>query len=73
MYEAAAPVGLNEWITMRIEVTGEKAELFINDAKYSNFIVPKMLGKTTTGSIGLWVDIGTEGYFKDLKVSRSTK
>lgn len=73
MYETAASIGLNEWITMRIEVTGEKAELFINDAKYSNFIVPKMLGKTTAGSIGLWVDIGTEGYFKDLKVSRSIK
>ena len=68
MYETAAPVGLNEWITMRIEVHGEKVELFVNDARYSNFIVPKMLGKTTTGSIGLWVDIGTEGYFKDLKV-----
>jgi len=70
MYETAAPIGLNEWITMRIEVKDEKAELFINDAKYSNFVVPKMLGKTTTGSIGLWVDIGTEGYFKDLKVSK---
>lgn len=69
MYETAAPVGLNEWITMRIEVNGEKAELFVNDAKYSNFVVPKMLGKTATGSIGLWVDIGTEGYFKDLKVT----
>jgi len=70
MYETAAPIGLNEWITMRIEVKDEKAELFINDAKYSTFVVPKMLGKTTTGSIGLWVDIGTEGYFKDLKVSK---
>lgn len=68
MYETAAPIGLNEWITMRIEVNGKKAELFINDAPYSNFIVPEMLGKTTTGSIGLWVDIGTVGYFKDLKV-----
>lgn len=68
MYEAAAPVDINEWITMRIEVKGEKAELFINDAKYSNFVVSEMLGKTAIGSIGLWVDIGTEGYFKDLKV-----
>ena len=68
MYETAAPIGLDEWITMRIEVQGEKAELFINDARYSTLVVPKMLGKTTAGSIGLWVDIGTEGYFKALKV-----
>jgi len=68
MYETSAPVNINEWITMRIEVNGERAELFVNDAKYSTMIVPKMLGKTNTGAIGLWVDIGTEGYFKDLKI-----
>lgn len=26
-------------------------------------------GKTAHGSIGLWVDIGTIGYFRDLKVT----
>ena len=70
MYETTAPVDINEWITMRIEVTGEKAYLFINDAKYSTFVVEKMKGKTTNGSIALWVDIGTVGYFKDLKVTK---
>ncbi|MBC7775758.1 MAG: alpha/beta fold hydrolase [Phycisphaerae bacterium] len=73
MYETAAPVNINEWITMRIEVNGERVELFVNDAKYSTMIVPKMLGKTTTGGIGLWVDIGTEGYFKDLKIVHGQK
>jgi hypothetical protein len=67
-YETSAPVNINEWITLHIEVKGEKAELFVNNAKYSTFIVEKMLGKTNHGSIGLWVDIGTIGYFRDLKV-----
>lgn len=67
-YEGSAPVALNEWITMRIEVNGETAEMFINDMKYSTFIVDKMLGKNKKGGIGLYVDIGTIGYFKDLKV-----
>lgn len=67
-YEGSAPVALNEWITMRIEVNGETAEMFINDMKYSSFIVNKMLGKNTKGYVGLYVDIGTIGYFKDLKV-----
>lgn len=70
MYETAADVDLNEWITMRIEVKGEKAYMYINDAKRSTFVVEKMKGKTTKGSIALWVDIGTEGYFKDLKVTK---
>lgn len=70
MYETTAPIGLNEWITMRIEVNDEKAHMFINDAKYSTFVVEEMKGKTTHGSIALWVDIGTIGYFKDLKVTK---
>lgn len=69
-YEGSAPVALNEWITMRIEVNGETAEMFINDMKYSSFIVDKMLGKHKTGGIGLYVDIGTIGYFRDLKVTK---
>lgn len=69
-YEGSAPVALNEWITMRIEVNGETAEMFMNNMKYSTFIVDKMLGKNKQGSIGLYVDIGTIGYFKDLKVTR---
>lgn len=69
-YEGSAPVALNEWIKMRIEVNGDRAELFINDLKYSSFIVDKMLGKTQKGFIGLYVDIGTIGYFKDLKVTK---
>jgi Domain of Unknown Function (DUF1080) len=69
-YEGSAPVALNEWITMRIEVNGETAEMFINDMKYSSFIVDKMLGKNKKGGIGLYVDIGTIGYFRDLKVTR---
>ena len=69
-YEGSAPVALNEWITMRIEVNGETAEMFINDVKYSTFIVDKMLGNNKKGGIGLYVDIGTIGYFKDLKVTK---
>lgn len=69
-YEGSAPVALNEWITMRLEINGEMAEMFINDLKYSSFVVDKMLGKNKKGSIGLYVDIGTVGYFSDLKVTK---
>ncbi len=67
-YEGSAPVALKEWITMRIEVNGETAEMFVNNMKYSSFIVDKMLGKVKRGGVGLYVDIATIGYFKDLKV-----
>jgi hypothetical protein len=67
-YEGSAPVALKEWITMRIAVNGETAEMFINNMKYSSFIVDKMLGNVKKGGVGLYVDIATIGYFKDLKV-----
>ncbi|MCK0133001.1 hypothetical protein [Arenibacter sp. S6351L] len=69
-YESSAPVDLNEWITMRIEVNGDFAEMFINNAKYSTFVVDKLLGTNKIGAVGLYVDIGTIGYFKDLKVTK---
>jgi hypothetical protein len=69
-YEGSAPVMLNEWITMRLEINGETAEMFINDLKHSSFIVNKMLGNNKKGYVGLYVDIATTGYFKDLKVTK---
>jgi hypothetical protein len=33
----------------------------VNDLKH---------GANNTGSIGLWVDIGTEGFFRDFKIDK---
>lgn len=68
LYETYADIGLDEWITMRVHVVGEQAELYLGDVRYASFIVNKMKGKTSSGSIGFFVDIGTEGYFKDFKI-----
>nr|WP_315161492.1 hypothetical protein [uncultured Flavobacterium sp.] len=69
LYETYADIGLNEWIDVRIELQDEKAVLYINNQKSPSFIVTKMLGTSKKGSIALWVEIGTIGYFKDLKVT----
>ncbi|WP_367756162.1 hypothetical protein [Flavobacterium sp. WC2430] len=70
LYETYADIGLNEWIDVRIEFQDEKAVLYINNQKSPSFIVTKMLGTSKAGSIALWVEIGTVGYFKDLKVTK---
>lgn len=68
-YESYADMALNEWIQLRIEVQGQKAQLYINDNKQPSLIINDLkLGGNATGAIGLFVDVGTEGYFKDLKV-----
>ena len=70
-YESFADMGLNEWVTMRIEVEGQKAKLFINNNSYPSLIVNDMKhGADTHGGIALWVGNWTEAYFKDLKVTK---
>ena len=69
LYETYANIGLEEWITMRIEFKDKKARLYLNQQEQPAFLVNEMLGSSKTGSIGFWVEIGTEGYFRDLKIS----
>ena len=69
-YESYADMGLNEWIKIRIEVKGQQAQLYLNDNKQPSLIVNDLKhGPDLSGGIGLWVDIGTEGFFTDLKVT----
>ncbi len=71
MYESYADMGLNEWIQIRIEVQGEKARLYLNNNEQPSLIVNDLkLGGNMQGAIGLFVDVGTEGFFKELKVYR---
>jgi len=69
MYETYADIGLDEWITLRLEINDHIARLYINGQKHPSFIVNEMKEAVKSGSIALWVDIGTEGYFKDLKIN----
>jgi hypothetical protein len=68
-YESYADMEMNKWITMRIEVKDAQAKLFIDKNQQPSLIVNDLKhGANATGSIALWVETGTEGYFKNLKV-----
>jgi hypothetical protein len=68
-YESYTDMALNEWITMKIVVNGQQTKLFLNDNKQPSLVVNDLkLGADTSGGIGLWVDVGTEGFFTDLKI-----
>ncbi|RZM14007.1 MAG: hypothetical protein EOO88_44375 [Pedobacter sp.] len=70
-YETYADMTLNEWIDLKIVVNGSTALLFLNNSKLPVFVVNDLkLGSGEEGGIGLWVEVGTEGFFKDLKVSK---
>jgi hypothetical protein len=68
-YESYADMELNRWITLRIEVKDEKARLYIDNAQQPCLIVNDLKhGPNASGAVAFWVDMGTEGYFSDLKI-----
>lgn len=70
-YEAYTDMEMNKWITLRIQVKGSQARLFINKNKEPSLVVNDLKhGAHATGAIALWVEIGTEGYFSDLKITK---
>lgn len=70
-YESYPDMEMNKWITKRIEVKDTQAKLFINENNQPSLVVNDLkLGAHAFGAIGLWVDIGTEGYFADLKITK---
>lgn len=71
MYESYADMGLNEWTKLKIVVKDNQAKLFLNNNKQPSLIVNDLKhGVDASGAIGFFVDVGTEGYFSDLKVTR---
>jgi len=68
-YESYADMALNEWINMRIVVNGQQTKLYLNNNKEPSLVVNDLkIGADASGAIGLWVEVGTEGFFSDLKI-----
>jgi hypothetical protein len=56
---------------MKIIVKGSQAKLYLNNQKEPSLIVNDLkLGTDAKGGIGLFVDVGTEGYFSDIKIMK---
>jgi len=71
-YESYADMEMNKWITMRIKVKDAQAKLFLDNNKQPSLIVNDLKhGAYVSGAIGLWVDIGTEAFFTDVRVHRT--
>ncbi len=70
MYESYADMGLDEWIDMKIIVQGKQAKLFLHNSIQPVLIVNDLKhGGQMKGAVGLFVDVGTEGFFSDLKIT----
>jgi hypothetical protein len=68
-YEAYADLVPGEWTHLRIEVAGETARFYVGAAPQPVLIVRDLKrGARAHGTVGLWVDNGTDGHFRNLSV-----
>lgn len=69
-YEAPVNIALNEWIKLKAIIQDNCAQFYINDEVNPILVVEDMKhGPDLTGAIGFFVDIGTEAFFKDLRIT----
>jgi hypothetical protein len=70
VYESWVDMETGKWTHMRIVVHGTDASLYVNHAANPCLIVHDLKLGETEGAVGLWMGQDTEGYFKDLRVTK---
>ena len=69
-YESYADLVPGEWMKVRIEVTGDKARLFVNGVQQPSLIVNDLKhGAAAAGAVGLWIGPGTVAHFANVRVT----
>jgi hypothetical protein len=69
VYESYVDVESGAWTTMRIEVSGHTAQLYVNGAKQPCLVVNDLKLGESRGKIALWARISTEAYFSNFRVN----
>lgn len=73
-YEAAiTPAPAPEsWVKLKLVLEGKTVSAFVNGAEKPALMV-ELLNNRLGGKIGLWVGNGSDGWFRNLKVTQATK
>jgi hypothetical protein len=69
VYESYVDLETGAWTHLRIEVEGVKARLFVNGSPQPVLLVNDLKHGQGSGGIGLWIDAGSEAYFRNLIVA----
>jgi len=69
-YETYVDLVPGEWTNVKIEVKGDKARLYVNDAREPTLIVKPLLHGNTQGAVALFVSVGSVAHFSNLRVSK---
>jgi hypothetical protein len=68
-YEPYVDLEPNVWTKIKIEVTGERARLYVHDQPQPTLIVNDLKsGALGRGAVALWIDTSTVAHFRSLHV-----
>ena len=68
-YESYVDLQQGEWTKLKVEVSGLTMKLYVNGASQPALIVNDLKMGDAHGSVALWVGLGTEAYFANLRVT----
>ena len=68
-YEAPMNFGLNTWVKLTAKIFDDAAEFFLND-NLTLTVKDLKGGKNLRGSVGFFLDTGTEAFYKNLKIEK---
>jgi hypothetical protein len=69
LYESYVDLQQGEWTTVRIVVSGLDASLYVGGVSQPCLVVHDLKLGAKDGGVALWIGPGTEGHFRNLKVS----
>lgn len=73
VYESYVDLRAAEWTRLKIVVEDRYARLYVNGSDQPCLIVKDMKHDPIEGGVALWTGDGTDGYFRNLKVTPSKK
>jgi hypothetical protein len=69
-YESYVDLIPAAWTKMKMEVSGVKLRLYVNGAPQPVLIVNDLKCGDSEGAVALWIGLGTEAYFANLRLSK---
>lgn len=69
-YESYVDLVPGEWTKIKVEVNGNKARLYVHTTSQPVLVVNDLKLGDTQGAVALWIGVGTEAYFTNLRLSK---
>jgi hypothetical protein len=69
VYESYVDMVAGEWTHLRVVVHGTDASLYVGGAEQPCLLIHDLKLGDVEGSVALWIGPGTEGYFRNFKMS----